>query len=135
MVSALSLGLVYLASLWLVGVGLLCAARPEVALRGLASMGSTRLIHFGEHALRGMAGLALVGAAAGSRHPAVFFWAGLFIVASSALIALAPRRWHHAYAVWWARRLPAWSMRLAAPLSIAAGLALAWAAHGPSLQA
>lgn len=91
-------------------------------------MGSTRAIHLGEHALRALAGVALVLRAAESKVPALFTAAGWFIVATSLLIVLAPRKWHLAYALWWAGRVPdiAWpaiavgSFALAALLTYAA---------------
>ena len=118
----------YAAAVWLFAVALLMLMRPDLALKGLNAMGSTPLIHFGEHALRGLAGLALIGAADGSRFPDIFFWAGVFIAGSSVVIALAPRRWHHAYAAWWAKRIPPLAVRVLAPVSAAAGVALVWAA-------
>lgn len=120
----------YVAAVWLFAVALLMLMRPRLALQGLDAMGSTPLIHFGEHFLRGLAGLALIGVSGVSRYPEIFFWAGAFIVATSILIALAPRRWHHAYAQWWARRIPPAAVRAMAPVSVAAGLALIWALGG-----
>ncbi|WP_421789592.1 hypothetical protein [Hyphobacterium sp.] len=119
---------VYASGLWLIAVAALMAFAPHTALRGLAAMGSTPSIHFGEHALRGLAGLALVGASEASRFPSVFLIFGLFLVLSSILIIVAPRRWHHAYANFWAQRLPAWLIRLLSLLTAASGLALIWAA-------
>ncbi|WP_420430171.1 hypothetical protein [Hyphobacterium sp.] len=119
---------VYALGLWLIAVAALMASAPSRALQGLAGMGSTPLIHFGEHALRSLAGLALIGASETARFPTIFYVSGLFLVFSSALIVIAPRRWHHAYAQFWAQRLPVWSIRWLAPLSAAAGLALLWAA-------
>ena len=116
--------IIQLFALWLIAVAFLCLIRPGLALKALGAMGSTPLIHFGEHALRALVGLALIGVSDTTPWPQAFFWAGIFIVASSALIALAPRHWHHAYAMFWARRLPPWSLRVMAPLTVAAGGAL-----------
>ena len=119
---------VYAFGLWLIAVAALMAFGPARALQVLAAMGSTPLIHFGEHALRSLAGLALIGASETARFPTVFYVSGLFLVLSSALIVIAPRRWHHGYARFWAQRLPVWSIRWLSSLSAAAGLALIWAA-------
>ncbi|OLF80763.1 hypothetical protein AWH62_14795 [Maricaulis sp. W15] len=118
--------IVQLFALWLIAVAALCLVRPRLALKGLGAMGSTPLIHFGEHALRALVGLALIGVSDATPWPQYFLWAGVFIVASSALIALAPRRWHHAYAMFWARRLPPWSLQVMAPFTAAVGGALMW---------
>ncbi|WP_417486793.1 hypothetical protein [Maricaulis sp.] len=116
--------IVQLFALWLIAVAGLCLVRPRLAIKGLGAMGSTPLIHFGEHALRALVGLALIGVSSATPWPQAFFWAGIFIVGSSALIAIAPRRWHHAYAMFWARRLPPWSLRVMAPATAVAGGAL-----------
>ena len=119
--------IVQLFALWLIAVAGLCLLRPRLALRGLGAMGSTPLIHFGEHTLRAMFGLALIDVSDATPWPPYFLWAGVFIVASSAVIALAPRRWHHAYAMFWARRLPPWSLRVMAPFTAGVGGGLFWA--------
>ncbi|RKQ89572.1 hypothetical protein [Maricaulis maris] len=116
--------IVQLFALWLICVAGLCLLRPRLALEGLERMGSTPLIHFGEHALRALVGLALIGVSSATPWPQPFYWAGIFIVGSSAVIALAPRRWHHAYALFWTRRLPPWSLRAMAPVAAVAGGAL-----------
>jgi hypothetical membrane protein len=126
-ITDLSRLIVQLFAVWLIGVAGLCLLRPGLALKALEAMGSTPFIHFGEHALRALVGLALIGVADATTWPQAFFWAGVFIVGSSALIAIAPRRWHHAYAKFWARHLPPWSLQAMAPFTVVAGGALAWA--------
>lgn len=113
--------------LWLILVATWMLARPAACRAVLAKMGSTPLIHYGEHAVRALAGLCLISAAAASKAPLILAVAGWFIVISSIAIALAPRRWHAAYAVWWANRLPLWTYRALAPVTFAGGIALAWA--------
>lgn len=112
--------------LWLILVAAWMLARPAACRAVLAKMGSTSLIHYGEHAVRALAGLCLIGAAAASKAPLILTVAGGFIVISSIVIALAPRRWHAAYAVWWADRLPLWTYRTLAPVSLIGGAALVW---------
>ncbi|MCF8880268.1 hypothetical protein L5876_10615 [Hyphobacterium sp. SN044] len=102
------------------------AVRPAACRAILAKMGSTPLIHYGEHAVRALGGLCLIGAASASKAPLILTVAGGFIVVSSIVIALAPRRWHAAYAVWWADRLPLWIYPALAPVSLIGGAALIW---------
>ncbi|WP_203294744.1 hypothetical protein [Maricaulis parjimensis] len=116
-----------LSALWLVFVAGLMAVAPHRALAALRAAGSTWTLQIGEHVLRGLAGLCLIGVADGSRAPTVFLVAGSFILATSVLILLLPRRWHHAYAVAWAERISPLAMRCLAPFSLAGGLALLWA--------
>lgn len=112
--------------LFLILAGVWMAFRPAACRAILAMMGSTPLIHYGEHAVRALAGLCLVGAAAASKAPLILTVAGAFIVVSSIVIALAPRRWHAAYAAWWAERLPLWIYPALAPVSLIGGAALIW---------
>lgn len=114
------------AGLWLILVAGWMVFRPATCREILSKMGSTPLIHYGEHGVRALAGLCLVGAAAASKAPLILTVAGWFIVVSSIVIALAPRRWHAAYAVWWAERLPLWIYPALAPVSLIGGAALIW---------
>lgn len=50
--------------------------------------------------------------ASNAKAPALFEIAGWFVLLSSILIMIAPRGWHHAYAKWWADRIPLWAYRL-----------------------
>lgn len=114
------------AGLWLVLVAGWMLFRPAACREILSRMGSTPLIHYGEHAVRALAGLCLIGAAEASNAPLILTVAGGFIVISSIIIALAPRRWHAVYAMWWAERLPLWIYPALAPVSLIGGTALIW---------
>lgn len=128
MVAVVAQILVIVSGLWLLAVGVLMLVWPEVARRGLASMASTPAIHFGEHALRFLAGLAFVGAAELSKAPWVFQVFGGFLAVSSVIIVLAPRRWHVRYAEFWAEKLQPWMFRVLSPVSFLGGGAVIWAA-------
>jgi len=112
--------------LFLILTGVWMLTRPAACRAILAKMGSTPLIHYVEHALRAAVGLAFVGAAEYSRAPDILTYAGWFLVATSILIMLAPRRMHAAYAVWWAERLPLMAYRALSPVSLVGGAALIW---------
>lgn len=112
---------------WLAFTGAVMAFAPEAARKALAGMGSTPAIQFGEHIPRALVGLALVVRAAHSKAPLLFEVGGWFILASSIAIMLAPRRWHNAYAVWWAQRIPAFAFRLLALPTVLVAAWLAWA--------
>ena len=119
--------IVALAGAWLIFAGGAALARPETAIRFVASMGSTPRIHLTEHFLRGLTGVALMLAADVARAPGMFFYGGAFVAVSSALILAAPRAWHSRYARTAAARLGPCSVRVLAPLSIAGGAVLIWA--------
>lgn len=121
------------AGLWLIGLSLFMLADPRRSLRALAAMGGTPLVHFGEMALRIVAGAALVLAAEGSRFPQGIVLIGWFLIASAVVLMVLPRRWHAGYSTWWAKRIPVWAVRLSAVFSIAAGAVLIWAMHAERL--
>ncbi|MGV3578969.1 hypothetical protein [Brevundimonas sp.] len=119
-------GLVVLAGVWLIALGVLMAVAPQRSLSALAAMGGSARIHFGEMAIRAFAGLVLIGAAPASRLPLVLTVFGGFLIVSAVVIAVLPRHWHSTYSRWGAARIPAWAVRGIGPLSAAGGAALIW---------
>jgi uncharacterized protein YjeT (DUF2065 family) len=113
-------------ALWLAVAGLVAVISPQAARRFIGRMGSTLRIHFTEHFLRGLVGVALILAAASSKFPVAFHWAGIFIAATSLLILIAPREWHARYSRTAARRLGDGTLRALGPISLAAAVALLW---------
>ncbi len=128
MIVAVCQGLLVLLGLWLAGLGVWMVVAPQRALDVLAMMGHTPLIHLGEMAVRIMAGLVFILAAATTRHPAAISMIGVFLIVSALALMLLPRRWHVAYSTWWAARIPVWAVRLIGPISVGMGGLLAWAA-------
>ena len=128
MIQTVALVIALTGATWLAFAGLVCAFWPDRFLAQLGRMGGSWKIQIGEHAMRGMAGGALVIRADYSKAPEMFNVGGWFIMLSSVAILILPRQWHHAYARWWADRLPTGLLRvLAIPTFAAAGL-LAYAA-------
>ncbi|MFQ5564320.1 MAG: hypothetical protein ACE5FO_12215 [Parvularculaceae bacterium] len=128
MTNAVGQLLVILFGLWLIVVGVLMAAKPQTALRCLGKAASTNVINYAELTLRLIAGLALALYAEFSRFPEIFRIVGWFVVATSGILYFVPRPWHARYAVWWAENLTASIVRLLAPVSIAGGVFLIYAA-------
>ena len=128
MIQQAALAALLLAGGWLVFVAAVCLVRPDLAHAGLAAFGGTWTIQIGEHLLRGLAGTAMIVRAPLSKAPDVFAVAGWFVVGSSLLILVLPKRWHNAYSVWWAERIPRWGFRLIAVPTVALACALVWAA-------
>ncbi len=124
---AVLVALTGLIAVWLIIAGVVMALRPAFALTVVARAGSTVGLQWLEHTLRFLAGIVLVLVAPESRAPQALLIIGGFIAVTSILILLLPRRWHHAYAVWCARTLPPWLVRLLSPLSLLAAGALLWA--------
>jgi hypothetical protein len=126
-IQLLAQGCILIAAGWLAFVGATCLLSPDKARRGLASMGSTPAIQFGEHIPRAIVGIAFIVRADEAKAPALFLIGGWFLLATSVAIVLAPRAWHHAYALWWADRIPLWSYRMMALPTLSAAAAIAYA--------
>ena len=129
MIAVLALLAVCLAALWLMLVGLLCAAAPRRALHFLSRMGSSWTINLAELVPRGLIGLAMVIHAPASKAPDEFTVFGWFLAISAAAILVVPRARHHAFAAGAAARIPEWTVRwLVSPISLGVGFLLAWSA-------
>lgn len=127
MIDQLSTAVGVAAGLGLTGIGAFMLFMPRRALGVLAAMGGTPLIHFGEMAVRGLIGGALIVAGPSSRFSVVLPLIGGFLVVSALILALLPRRWHSAYSRWWADRIPPWAFRVSGAFGMAAGAVLVWA--------
>lgn len=126
MIATVSQGLVVVAGVWLIGLGVFMLVRPRQALVALSRMGGSPSVHIGEMAMRILAGAAMVLAAAGSRYPLAVMVIGGFLIVSAVILLVLPRRWHAAYSTYWASRIPVPAVRLIAPLSWVMGGALIW---------
>lgn len=126
MIATASQWLVVVAGLWLIGLGVFMLIQPRQALGALGQMGGSPTFHIGEMAVRILAGIAMVFAAAASRFPVAIAVIGGFLIVSALVLLLLPRQWHAAYSTWWSRRIPVAAVRLVAPMSWAMGGALIW---------
>ena len=114
--------------LFMIGVSLLILIQPKIALMALRKFASTHLIHFTELGLRALTGLGFIGIAPFTDYVTPLkIWGG-FLIITAFIIMLVPRRWHHAYAVWWADKLKPWQVQIATPLSFAVGMVALWLA-------
>lgn len=129
MIESFALLPIVAAGAWLGFVAVLCAAAPERALHYLSLMASTRRINLLELGIRGAVGAAMVLRAPASIAPQFFELAGWFLAITAALILAVPRERHAAFARAAARRIPKPVVRwLVAPIALAGGIALLWAA-------
>lgn len=113
-------------ALWLIFAAIFMVVRPQKCLLFLRTMGSTAAIHFGEHSLRALAGLSLIGLAPQTSAPLAYKVFGAFLLVTSIMIVLAPRRWHHRYAQYWALKISPKALSLMAILPLALGIYLTW---------
>jgi hypothetical protein len=126
MISIVAQGTAVTLGLWMIGLGVFMAAAPRRALAALAAMGGTPRVHFGEMAIRILAGAALMLVSGASRFPQALWLIGAFLIVSAVVLILLPRRWHSAYSRWWAARIPIRAVRVVAPTSVLIGAALIW---------
>lgn len=126
MISIVAQGTAVTLGLWMIGLGVFMAAAPRRALAALAAMGGTPWVHFGEMAIRILAGTALMLVSGASRFPQALWLIGAFLIVSAVVLMLLPRRWHSAYSQWWAARIPVRAVRVVAPTSVLIGAALVW---------
>jgi uncharacterized protein YjeT (DUF2065 family) len=110
----------------LAGLSVLILIAPRRALQALSRFGSTAVMHFGELSVRALIGIVFILGAPATRHPLAVAVVGGFLVFSALVLMILPRRWHAAYSSWWAARIPVWSVRVLALVSLVAGVALAW---------
>ena len=129
----LALAIVVAAGLWLLGVAALMSLRPQGCLRLLDRMSanlraSDWRLHYTEQGLRVVVGVALIVRATGSKFPLAFGIAGWLLVATSALIMIAPVRWHGHYGGWWAKQLNPMMIRALSPVPVLLGAGVIYAA-------
>ncbi len=109
-------------ALWLLAVSVMMLARPHLMLKALRKMGSTPLIHYTELSVRFIVGVAIYYWAEFSGLGVFVIWAGLFLSVTALILMMIPRPWHHAYAVWWAGKIPPRAVQCLSPLSFVMGL-------------
>jgi len=119
--------LIIISGLWLVFVSVLMLVKPHTASCGLRKAASTNFINYSELTLRSIWGIALVVHPTYTMFPDFFNIFGIFVIISSAILFVVPRKWHAKYAVWWADRLSSTHLRIAAPFSFLFGILLIYA--------
>jgi len=118
---------IILAGIWLIVLSGFMLAYPRKALRGLGKFASTNLINYSEISLRMIWGVALVYYAEFSKYSEALQIMGWFLIGTSAILFLIPRKWHAGYACYWSNRLSPLVVRIVAPFSLAFGIFLIYA--------
>ncbi|MGB4974411.1 MAG: hypothetical protein WBO32_17225 [Cyclobacteriaceae bacterium] len=118
---------VILFGLFLIAAGFLMLFAPSKARVIVSKAGSTNFINYAEITLRMIPGAGMVLVAAHSKFPEVLRIAGWFIIATSLVLYLVPRRLHHSYAVRSAELLKPTYLRLISPFSMMLGVAVIYA--------
>ena len=119
--------IVLLFAAFLIGVGILMLFNPEKARSYLRKAGSTNLINYAEITIRMIPAAALILSAEISRYPDIFKVLGWFMIATSLVLYIVPRRIHHNYALKSAEILKPNYLRILSPCSIIFGCFLIYA--------
>lgn len=107
--------------LFLIGVGFLMLLAPKKAREILKKAGSTPLINYGELTIRMIPAAGLILYADFSNFPEFFKLLGWFMLATSVILLMVPRKYHHGYALWCATFLNPALIRIIAPFSMLFG--------------
>lgn len=116
--------IVILFGIFIIGVGILMAAYPEMARNILRKAGSTNLINYSEITLRMIPAAALIVYADFSRYPEVFKVFGWFMLATSFILYLVPRKLHYKFTLMSADALKPSFVRLLSPFTVFMGCAI-----------
>ncbi len=118
---------VILFGLFLIAAGFLMLFAPSKARATVMKAGSTNFINYAEITIRMIPGIGMVLYAAHSKFPEVLSIAGWFIIATSLVLYVVPRRLHHSYSVKSAQLLKPIYFRFIAPFSMLLGGAVIYA--------
>lgn len=116
--------LVLIFGVFLILAGLLMLFKPQKARNLLRKAGSTPLINYSEITIRIIPAVGLILAADQSKSPEFFKTLGWFMLFTSLVLYLVPRRWHHNYALKCADILTPFYFRMISPFSILFGVVL-----------
>lgn len=115
---------VILFGIFIIGCGLLMLLRPKSAIAILSKAGSTNFINYAEITIRIIPAVCLIISADHSRYPFPFKLLGWFMIATSIILYLVPRKIHHAFSLRSAEFLKPLYFQFLSPLSVMFGLAM-----------
>lgn len=116
--------MVALFGLFIISSGLIMLIAPEKARDILRKAGSTPLINYGEITVRLIPAIALIVSANSSSSTLFFQLLGWFMLATSLILYLVPRRLHHSYSLKSAEVLKPHYFQLISPLAFLFGFYL-----------
>lgn len=115
---------VILFGIYIICAGFLMLFAPVKAREILKKAGSTNFINYAEISIRMVPAIGLIVYANYSKYPEVFKVFGWFMLGTSLLLYLIPRKLHHHYALKSADILKPLHFRLLSPLAFAFGAAI-----------
>lgn len=124
MIEIFSKYILFLFGAFFIVVGFIMFLKPETVRNTIRKAGSTRFINFAELLTRMIPGAAFVFYADYSPYRLIFKMIGFFIILSSVVILLVPRKIHHAFSNQCAAILKPFYLKLIAPISVLLGIVL-----------
>lgn len=94
LVESIAVCIVVIAGLYLIALAVVAFVHPELARRFLLGFARTAAIHYAEMTARIVVGIALVVASPRMLYTQFFFWFGVVLLASSAILLCLPWTWH-----------------------------------------
>ncbi|MBC7760122.1 MAG: hypothetical protein H7069_14790 [Phormidesmis sp. FL-bin-119] len=116
--------MVILFGLFIIFIGFLMLFNPKKARETLRKAGSINLINYAEITLRMFPAAGMIIYAEYSRFPEIFQIFGWFILVTSFILYLVPRKMHHAFSVKAADVLKPQYIRFLSPITFVFGLAV-----------
>jgi uncharacterized membrane protein YfcA len=121
MITSISKATVILFGAYIIIAGFIMLFAPQKARATLRKAGSTNLINYTEITVRLVIGVAIVLCADVSRVPLVFTIFGWFIIVTSLMLLLVPRKLHHAFSMRSADILKPFYFQIIAPFAFLFG--------------
>ena len=110
--------------MFLITIGILMLLKPELTRGWLKKAGSTNLINYAEITLRMIPAAAMIIYSSASKFPDIFYYVGWFMIGTSLILFLVPRKIHHNFALQSAAILSHSLIRILSPIAILMGIFL-----------
>ena len=110
--------------LFIICVGVLMLFAPKKARETLRKMASTNFINYTEITLRIIPAIGLIVYSDFSKYPVVFSVYGWFMLGTSIVLYLIPRKWHHGFSLKSADFLKPLYFQLLSPIAFLLGAAI-----------
>jgi hypothetical protein len=124
----LSKWIVVMFGLFIISCGMLMLLAPNKARDTLRKAGSTNFINYAEITIRMIPAIGLILYSDFSRYPNVFNILGWFMLATSLILYIVPRKLHNSYSLRAADILKPLYFRLVSPLAFLFGAAILYGA-------
>lgn len=107
--------------IFILSAGFLMLLKPNQAREILKRAGSTNLINYGEITLRMIVAIALIIYSNSSKYPEIFNVVGWFMLITSLILYMVPRRSHHNFSLKCAEIIKPLYFQIISPFSIVIG--------------